>query len=642
MKTTQSSNIVNIAEKYTKDGRIPRSFMDDMADLIDSSTLRIGIIGKMKAGKSSLVNALFFHKTVLPTGIKPMTVTLTEITYGDEERVTVELLDEKDLTDLQVATQSDNGAIKEEAQKILLQIKQSTIAQQLIAEKKSSVNISLEQLKEYVAVGGALSGLAKRVTICLPHEGLKGITIIDTPGFNDPVISRGEKTKECLSQCHVLLYVHDISDQYDDTELSLVQNQITYDGISKIIDVVNKIDKLSKDEYPIQKWGDFISSFVKHRNEVVQKLNDDSIIKTISNAQCVWFSPLMALLGSEKPLSEKSSTQILRFRDKYPEIKCQEDLFNYSNYSSLLSEIESVLAEKDSILSEGPRLTLSAKLKAIKLVIEEEITTLKAQYNTLCMTQSEIQAKKENFEREIAGIIQYIQSTELKYKLLVRVNECTAKIIDRRRILADERFSDALFLDPGLFGSQKKKENNGTYNNVLYEMCEGIRNILASLKNMFDIEATQVINDTKSKIYGTSLSQDNRDEIEAILRQSLLQVIANIPIIVSTEQISSTPSGRLLASELYKAEFMKLFSDDKIAEYLSPFKATAEDIKIQYIETAKAKIQQVYDNICAMEQFDPSRKDVEKNNINSQIAIKESELVKVEEDIKTLESPCQQ
>ena len=70
-----NGNVLQILEKYVSTGRLSEKSVQEITDIMKAGSLRIGIVGKMKAGKSSLVNALFFKKAVLPTGLKPMTVT---------------------------------------------------------------------------------------------------------------------------------------------------------------------------------------------------------------------------------------------------------------------------------------------------------------------------------------------------------------------------------------------------------------------------------------------------------------------------------------------------------------------------------------------------------------------------------------
>ena len=60
--------------------------------------LRVGIIGRVKAGKSSLLNALIFNgKDILPKAATPMTAALTRMEYSENVRAEVEFYDQADL-----------------------------------------------------------------------------------------------------------------------------------------------------------------------------------------------------------------------------------------------------------------------------------------------------------------------------------------------------------------------------------------------------------------------------------------------------------------------------------------------------------------------------------------------------------------
>ena len=50
---------------------------------VENRLLQIGIVGRVKAGKSSLLNALLFKgKTVLPKAATPITAALTILSYS--------------------------------------------------------------------------------------------------------------------------------------------------------------------------------------------------------------------------------------------------------------------------------------------------------------------------------------------------------------------------------------------------------------------------------------------------------------------------------------------------------------------------------------------------------------------------------
>ncbi len=64
--------------------------------------LKVGIIGRVKAGKSSLLNALIFEgKDVLPKAATPMTASLTVLKYAKNLSAQVEFYSQKDISELE-------------------------------------------------------------------------------------------------------------------------------------------------------------------------------------------------------------------------------------------------------------------------------------------------------------------------------------------------------------------------------------------------------------------------------------------------------------------------------------------------------------------------------------------------------------
>ncbi len=63
--------------------------------------LKVGIIGRVKAGKSSLLNALIFEGVeVLPKAVTPMTASLTVLKYAKNLSAQVEFYSQKDILEL--------------------------------------------------------------------------------------------------------------------------------------------------------------------------------------------------------------------------------------------------------------------------------------------------------------------------------------------------------------------------------------------------------------------------------------------------------------------------------------------------------------------------------------------------------------
>lgn len=242
--------------------------------------LKVGIIGRVKAGKSSLLNALIFEgKEVLPKAATPMTASLTVLKYAQNLSAQVEFYSQKDITELkneharyerelqriveeevkkQKEKQNWKNKTKELGSKALSMFskdksdkeapkekilsdeenleKAKKIAKNALEKdtklvsshdqyermKKSGLtNIekldpriqanSLEELNQkllqFVGANWKYMPSTKAVEISLNNPNLKDLEIIDTPGVNDPIVSREEHTKALLKDCHMVFII---------------------------------------------------------------------------------------------------------------------------------------------------------------------------------------------------------------------------------------------------------------------------------------------------------------------------------------------------------------------------------------------------------------------------------------------------
>ena len=62
----------------------------------EGRNLRIAVVGQMKSGKSSFLNAAFFGKDLLPKADTPMTAALTKIVYAAQPKAEVIFYSEED------------------------------------------------------------------------------------------------------------------------------------------------------------------------------------------------------------------------------------------------------------------------------------------------------------------------------------------------------------------------------------------------------------------------------------------------------------------------------------------------------------------------------------------------------------------
>lgn len=245
--------------------------------LSENDTLQIGIVGQVKAGKSSFLNSLFFNgESVLPKASTPMTAGLTVIEYAEKNTFEVEYFNEKDWNIFvnqaeeykkreQEVRANNQGApesiIKKEIENRTSEKVRSAYemvsactpkAKQKIGKENDSKEFSdiddlQEVLEQYVGVNGEYTSVVKSLYIKMNDERLKGLKIVDTPGVNDPVVSRENRTRTFLHSCHGVFLLSASTDFLGSGDISFLNTRIGGSGIGTVVLLASKFDSVLQD-----------------------------------------------------------------------------------------------------------------------------------------------------------------------------------------------------------------------------------------------------------------------------------------------------------------------------------------------------------------------------------------------------------
>lgn len=104
-KTLQEQGLQERARPFISDNAVIKT--EELEKTIkgmqaENRELKVGIIGRVKAGKSSLLNALIFEGVeVLPKAATPMTASLTILKYANTLSAEVEFYSQKDIAELE-------------------------------------------------------------------------------------------------------------------------------------------------------------------------------------------------------------------------------------------------------------------------------------------------------------------------------------------------------------------------------------------------------------------------------------------------------------------------------------------------------------------------------------------------------------
>ncbi len=99
-----------------------------------------------------------------------------------------------------------------------------------------------QKLLQFVGANGKFMPYTKAVQISLNNPNLKDLEVIDTPGINDPIVSREERTKALLKDCHVVFIVS-LSNQFlTDSDMDLFDRVSHKEGLQEIYFVASQAD----------------------------------------------------------------------------------------------------------------------------------------------------------------------------------------------------------------------------------------------------------------------------------------------------------------------------------------------------------------------------------------------------------------
>lgn len=448
--------------------------------------LRIGIIGRVKAGKSSMLNALLFNgNDILPKAATPMTAALTIMEYSENVSAEVDFFTQQDIDEIKVKydlfQKALDSKVKEKELENAERIKKKKGVNSLSAEeqqecrnkaksqaeremkddpsfasydqyrriKESGKSLSdLEQyrtisagsveelmngvLNQFVGSNGAFMPFTKSVTLHIPEKGLQGLQIIDTPGINDPVTSRGERTEQLLQDCDVVLIVSPSGQFLSSEDTDLMHRVTTKEGTQQAYLIASQVDNqlfgsesqgLSDPIHVLERISD---NLTKHaRNVLAKQVQEYPSMKVaadkLSKNNVICSSSVAFSLQQrfdEQHTWDANLQHVWRnLNQKFPDVFSHEELAknalnqlaNIHQIHQIVSEVtankEQILAQRRIDFENGKRTALQGYLKAWADRINEQIHQIQhADVGELRKQETELKKQQATIDANVGGV----------------------------------------------------------------------------------------------------------------------------------------------------------------------------------------------------------------------------------------------
>lgn len=169
---------------------------------------QIAIVGAVKAGKSTLINALIGYD-LASTNVTPETATLTKIKTTDKNSITVKFYSKKDWKKIwNDAQKSTNATIfKEEFDNLRAkEIECEMLEKSDVFKEFDNLDSMKNEIKKWTSSHAREHYFVKEIEIGVEKLNLPPqVCLVDTPGLNDPVQYRSNITSEYIHSANAVI-----------------------------------------------------------------------------------------------------------------------------------------------------------------------------------------------------------------------------------------------------------------------------------------------------------------------------------------------------------------------------------------------------------------------------------------------------
>ncbi|MGL2685212.1 dynamin family protein [Helicobacter pylori] len=232
---------------------------------------------------------------------------------------------------------------------------------------------------QFVGADGKYMPYIKAVRISLNNPNLKDLEVIDTPGVNDPIVSREERTKALLKDCDVVFIVSPSSQFLTESDMSLFDRVSHKESLQEIYFVASQADSAVGSSSVVEKSNQHLPTAFENAQKSLSSTLNNAMEKLIENhpnqrevfekaikngvilASGVCFSMYKDFNNQasweRNQKTEEYHNALRNLKDSYPDAfssddKSKESLLFLSNMGAIEGRLEKAAQEKEKIISQ--------------------------------------------------------------------------------------------------------------------------------------------------------------------------------------------------------------------------------------------------------------------------------------------------
>ncbi len=524
----------------------------------------------------------------------------------------------------------------------------------------------------------------KAVQISLNNPNLKDLEVIDTPGVNDPIVSREERTKALLKDCDVVFIVSPSGQFLTDSDMDLFDRVSNKEGLQEIYFVASQADSAVLSMSEVEKSNQHLPTALENAQKALSsQLNNimGALIQNYPNQQEIFKKAIKngVILASgvcfsmykfnnqasweRNQKTEEYHNALRNLKDAYPDAfssddKTEESLLFLSNMGAIKERLKKAAQRKEEIISqrlqdyaESQANNLHSLIAQLLQDLEEEkkriknadISTIKEQIEAYEKLSGNIKTGfRDAYEEFILHFINNIRdSLEETLKKAIQ----TAKTRSREEE-EEERYTERV-KQGGAWGSFKRNflfwaDDDAGYDEVertratikagavldyLTEMHERCESALNDSANSFKVVF-------KKELYAKVFSQ-----LREIISDDLIDEVAfkrSVMAVLNSIEFKEFDYADKLPSEIRgKTGFLKGYEAvqfiQSVGNYVRDFEAEAKKDVKGYIQGLRENLER---QNFASDTLKKLQKDMQ--NLHNQVQNKEQSIAQLDAKIQAL------